>query len=86
LTYVDATVSDVQTMKAVRSSISRRGYSPSLRDLGRELGLSVNGVKYRLLRLEALGWIKRDYGETRSIRIVQGKRVRVARSQLKQTA
>lgn len=53
---------------------SEHGYSPSVRDIAEELEVSTSVVQYHLNRLEERGWIERDEGIARSIRLTQGER------------
>lgn len=61
---------------AIRDSIKRRGYPPSVRELAEEFGCSV-GHMYKLLRdAENEGLIRRERGEkgfSRALRIVEGE-------------
>ena len=45
------------------------GRCPSLRELAKELGITAAAVRKRLMRLEELGYITRERGKTRNIRL-----------------
>ena len=45
------------------------GRCPSLRELAKELGITAGAVRRRLMRLEELGYITRERGKTRNIRL-----------------
>lgn len=49
--------------------IARRGFPPTLRELGKELGRSPQSVMVHLDRLEADGYLTREPGIPRSIRV-----------------
>ena len=53
---------------------AKHGYSPSVRDIAEELETSTSVVQYHLNRLEEKGWIERDEGVARSIRLTTGER------------
>jgi SOS-response transcriptional repressor LexA len=50
--------------------ISERGYPPSMREIGRELGRSPQSIMVHLDRLEADGLLTREPGIPRSLRLV----------------
>ena len=54
----------------IEQYIADHGYSPSMRDIGVEVGMDVSVVRYHLLHMEKQGLIERDAGIARSIRIV----------------
>ena len=57
----DLTKKQKQVLDCIISSIRERGYCPSVRELGRELGLSSpSTVNSHLDRLEELGYIRRE--------------------------
>lgn len=52
-------------------SITDRGYPPTVRELGAGLGLSSsNSVVFVLQRLQAKGYLDRDAGVTRGMRVL----------------
>jgi len=55
----------------IRSSISSRGYPPTMREIGREVGLtSPSSVKHQLAVLERKGYLRRDPNLPRAIEII----------------
>ena len=55
----------------IRSSIAARGYPPSMREIGTEVGLtSPSSVKHQLIALERKGYLRRDPHTPRAIEII----------------
>ena len=55
-------------LACIRESNERRGYSPSLREIAREVGLkSTSAVSYQLRNLEEMGCLSRDAGIPRAV-------------------
>jgi LexA DNA binding domain len=55
-------------LACIRESKERRGYSPSLREIAREVGLkSTSAVSYQLRNLEQKGCLSRDAGMPRTV-------------------
>jgi SOS-response transcriptional repressor LexA len=60
-----------QVLDCVRESIAKRGYPPSLREIGAKLGIgSTNGVNDHLKALEAKGMLTRDTKTNRGLHVV----------------
>lgn len=58
-------------LETIRSSVERRGYPPSMREIGEAVGLtSPSSVKYQLTVLERKGYIRRDPHRPRAIEVV----------------
>jgi len=56
----------------IKSSIEERGYPPTLREIGRFMGIrSTNGVNDHLKALERKGWITREDLKSRALRPVE---------------
>jgi repressor LexA len=54
----------------LRESIEKRGYPPSIREIGERVGLaSSSSVAYQLRELEAKGFIKRDPNRPRALEV-----------------
>jgi repressor LexA len=54
----------------IRSSITERGFAPTLREIGDHLGVvSTNGVNDHLKALVRKGWLVRDKLKSRTIRL-----------------
>jgi len=55
----------------IRSSISTRGYPPTMREIGSEVGLtSPSSVKHQLVVLERKGYLRRDPNLPRAIEVI----------------
>ena len=64
--------SDIKAFLAIEEYIAGHGYGPTLDEVGELLKLkSRTAVQLVLARLIALGWLDRDDGVARSIRIIQ---------------
>ena len=58
-------------MRAIASWMEAKGQAPSNTELAAELGVSAASVSTMLGRLEKDGWITREKGVSRSVRIVR---------------
>lgn len=55
----------------IEGHIQSRGYPPTLREIGNELGIhSTNGVHDHLLALQKKGYIEQRAGTCRTIRVI----------------
>lgn len=45
------------------------GYPPSIAEIAQAVGMSVSGTNYHLGVLQRQGWIVREYGKSRAIRM-----------------
>ncbi len=62
-----------EVVDVIREFISRNGYSPSLEEIGRSLGLSsVATVHKHVTHLVAKGYARRVWNQNRSIELTQG--------------
>ncbi|MBC7289844.1 MAG: transcriptional repressor LexA [Actinotalea sp.] len=58
-------------LETIRSSVERRGYPPSMREIGEAVGLtSPSSVKHQLMALERKGYLRRDPNRPRAIEVV----------------
>lgn len=58
-------------LTAIRESMTDRGYPPTITELGNTVGLaSKSSVAHQLRVLEFKGFIKRDPGSARAIRVL----------------
>lgn len=58
-------------LECIRSSVAERGYPPSMREIGAQVGLtSPSSVKHQLTALERKGYLRRDPNRPRAIEIV----------------
>jgi repressor LexA len=59
-----------KVLQAIRDSVQRRGYPPSLREIATAAGLSsVSSVSYQLVTLQRHGYLRRDVGQARTVEI-----------------
>ena len=56
--------------KYVRDSIKRENCTPSTREIGRRFGISPSGVVHHLQLIEEKGFIARQSGKSRSVKIL----------------
>lgn len=60
-----------RVLEAIRNSVNRRGYPPSLREIGDLVGLnSPSSVSHQLAVLERKGYLKRDPNRPRAIEVI----------------
>jgi repressor LexA len=58
-----------QVLEYIRSSITHRGYPPTLREIGAHMGIrSTNGVNDHLRALERKGYLRREDMKSRALR------------------
>lgn len=58
-------------LETIRESVQRRGYPPSMREIGDAVGLtSPSSVKHQLMALERKGYLRRDPNRPRAIEVV----------------
>jgi repressor LexA len=64
------TVRQQRILSFLRESIEKRGYPPSIREIGEHVGLaSSSSVAYQLRELESKGFIKRDPNRPRALEV-----------------
>ena len=60
-----------RVLECIRESIEARGYPPSIREIGNEVGLtSSSSVAYQLRTLERLGFLRRDPNRPRALEVL----------------
>lgn len=65
------TVRQRRVLEVIRNSIDRRGYPPSLREIGDSVGLtSPSSVAHQLAALERKSYLRRDPNRPRAIEVV----------------
>ena len=65
------TVRQRRVLEVIRNSVDRRGYPPSLREIGEDVGLtSPSSVAHQLSALERKGYLRRDPHRPRAIEVV----------------
>lgn len=69
-------------LETIRSAVERRGYPPSMREIGDAVGLtSPSSVKHQLTALERKGYVRRDPHRPRAIEVVMPDDARDVRSE-----
>src|SRR5215472_9564555 len=59
-----------KVLQVIRESVQRRGYPPSMREIGEAVGLtSTSSVSYQLSTLQKLGYLRRDAGRPRTVEV-----------------
>ena len=59
-----------KVLQVIRESVQRRGYPPSLREIGEAVGLtSTSSVSYQLSTLQAKGYLRREGGRSRTVEV-----------------
>src|SRR5258707_6950832 len=57
-----------KVLQVIRESVQRRGYPPSMREIGEAVGLtSTSSVSYQLSTLQNKGYPRRDAGRPRTV-------------------
>ncbi len=65
------TVRQRRVLEVIRNSVDRRGYPPSLREIGEAVGLtSPSSVAHQLSALERKGYLRRDPNRPRALEVV----------------
>ena len=60
-----------KVLEVIRNSVDRRGYPPSIREIGEAVGLtSPSSVAHQLAALERKGYLRRDPHRPRAIEVV----------------
>src|SRR5258708_2767851 len=59
-----------KVLQVIRESVQRRGYPPSMREIGEAVGLtSTSSVSYQLSTLQNKGYLRRDAGPPRAVEV-----------------
>ena len=59
-----------KVLQVIRDSVQRRGYPPSMREIGEAVGLtSTSSVSYQLATLQKKGYLRRDAGRPRTVEV-----------------
>src|SRR5260221_9698925 len=57
-----------KVLQVIRDSVQRRGYPPSMREIGEAVGLtSTSSVSYQLSTVQRQGYLRRDAGRPRTV-------------------
>ncbi|MFI7587606.1 transcriptional repressor LexA [Spongisporangium articulatum] len=60
-----------RVLETIRSAVERRGYPPSMREIGEAVGLtSPSSVAHQLTALERKGYLRRDPNRPRAIEVI----------------
>lgn len=69
-----------RVLETIRDSVERRGYPPTMREIGEAVGLaSPSSVKHQLTALERKGYLRRDPNRPRAIEVVDPDAFEIAR-------
>ena len=61
-----------RVLDVIRDALERRGYPPSMREIGKAAGLaSPSSVSHQLHALEAKGYIRRDANLPRALEVLE---------------
>lgn len=61
-----------RVLEVITNSVDRRGYPPSMREIGEAVGLtSTSSVAHQLTTLQRKGFLKRDANRPRAVEVVQ---------------
>jgi repressor LexA len=67
-----------RVLETIRESVERRGYPPSMREIGEAVGLtSPSSVAHQLASLERKGYLRRDPNRPRAIEVILPGEARV---------
>src|SRR6266536_2637343 len=59
-----------RVLQVIRESVQRRGYPPSMREIGEAVGLtSTSSVSYQLSTLQNKGYLRRDPNRPRAVEV-----------------
>ncbi len=59
-----------RVLQVIRDSVQRRGFPPSMREIGEAVGLtSTSSVSYQLSTLQRKGYLRRDPGRPRTVEV-----------------
>jgi repressor LexA len=56
-------------LETIHESVGKRGYPPTLREMGKAVGLACSSVSYQLKELERKGFVLRDRARPRALTI-----------------
>ncbi len=59
-----------KVLQVIRDSVQRRGYPPSMREIGEAVGLtSASSVSHQFATLQRKGYLRRDAGQARTVEV-----------------
>ena len=62
-----------RTLAAIRSCIGRRGFPPTIKELGEELGIAPASAHELVTQLVRKDYLRRDSGKARSLEILKAR-------------
>jgi repressor LexA len=66
----DLTPRQLKILQAIRDSVQKRGYPPSMQEIGKAVGLaSPSSVSYQFSALQRKGYLHRDPGRPRTVEV-----------------
>ena len=70
--FAPLTSRQTEVLDYIRDTHKRRGYPPTVRDIGEALGMrSPSTVHFHLNALIEKGWLRREPGKPRAIQIIE---------------
>src|SRR5580700_3745592 len=73
-----------KVLQVIRESVQKRGYPPSMREIGEAVGLtSTSSVSYQLSTLQRKGYLHRDVGRPRTVEVGRGHETEMTSSDLR---
>lgn len=67
-----ATARQEEVLGAIEQHTAQHGYPPTLREIGLRVGIrSTNGVEEHLRALERKGWLTREAGKARALKVTR---------------
>lgn len=80
----DLTLSQRKVLETIKKHIEKKGFPPTSREIGKELGITATSVFEQLERLEKKGFIKRQKKAARSIEIIEnGNRADITKEKVR---
>lgn len=67
----DLTPRQAEILAYIREHIAKKGYPPTVRELGSEFTIHINAARQHLMALEKHGAIVRERGKSRALRVVE---------------
>ncbi|HHV71076.1 MAG TPA: transcriptional repressor LexA [Clostridia bacterium] len=69
--YEDLNKRQIEILELIKNNVKKYGYPPSVREIGKKVGLSSSStVHSHLIQLEKKGYIRRDPSKPRAIEII----------------
>jgi repressor LexA len=68
---VEVTASQQKAFAAIRNHLARRGFPPTVQELGELLGIGTSSAHEQVSQLVRKGYLRRDAGKARSLEVVR---------------